>query len=469
MPYVDLYSSDDYASIYYRTSSDYGHVSGFDPDKPTIMILHPMFLDCTWLECQFGDPRLCDNYNLIAFDMRTVGRSKCHPNPKHDSWTDAADIALCHQMLQLPPCHVLALEGLSVNCALRFAWLFPEMCLSLALCNPLAPQSQRWTQHAIQEIVHGWCFAEDLEQLEHSATELLNFFLGPNREVDLQDEVVAHWEKRGPPNKRPWIMETLSVLNNRTPMPAVAMSEIKQPVLLIHGERAEFSSRKHSEAIAAQLSSPDNEPIIYTVKGAATFLSVIPTSASIVNRAVKEFTSRLPLTRSELNPPAMPISERMELALKQLADLVGNKDVAQLDPMSSMSFSCLPTSVVKAQETLLKTYAKDRLYAFNPLGPDGKPKRKLSEGKDESWFEVGKDGLAVSVAATKFLPPEAAKKESAEKEKLRGLTEMVETKVVKTSIASANMVDKYLIKGPMAKVAREIPSAPKPLGRILPS
>lgn len=70
--------------------------------------------------------------------------------------------------------------------------------------------------------------------------------------------------------------------------------------------------------------------------------------------------------------------------------------------------------------------------------------------------------------ATKFLPPEAAKKETTEKEKLRGLTEMVETKVVKTSIASANMVDKYIIKGPMAKVVREnIPSAPKPLGRIM--
>lgn len=95
-----------------------------------------------------------------------------------------------------------------------------------------------------------------------------------------------------------------------------------------------------------------------------------------MNRAVKEFTSRLPHVRSELNPPAMPISERMDLALKQLGDVVVKKDVGQLDPMSSMSFSCLPSSVVKAQETLLKTYTKDRLYAFNPLGPDGKPKRK---------------------------------------------------------------------------------------------
>lgn len=125
------------------------------------------------------------------------------------------------------------------------------------------------------------------------------------------------------------------------------------------------------------------------------------------------------------------------------------------------------------------------LVGFGGSEPDHFAFCRLSEGKDESWFEVGKDGLAVSVAgtssiplrqlshpqsppiATKFLPPEAAKKETTEKEKLRGLTEMVETKVVKTSIASANMVDKYLIKGPMAKVAREIPSAPKPLGRLM--
>lgn len=98
MPYVDLYSKEDYASIYYMTSSTFNNVGGFDPEKPTIMILHPMFLDTAWLDCQFGDPRLYRNYNLIAFDMRTVGRSTCQPSGKHDSWVDAADLALCHQV-----------------------------------------------------------------------------------------------------------------------------------------------------------------------------------------------------------------------------------------------------------------------------------------------------------------------------------------------------------------------------------
>jgi hypothetical protein len=72
-------------------------------------------------------------------------------------------------------------------------------------------------------------------------------------------------------------------------MPFEAMAEIKQPVLLIHvgydlnpsgvkpllttvcsvsqGERSDFSSRKHSEALAAQLRSVEGGAFIYTVKG----------------------------------------------------------------------------------------------------------------------------------------------------------------------------------------------------------
>ncbi|EGO27201.1 hypothetical protein SERLADRAFT_381587, partial [Serpula lacrymans var. lacrymans S7.9] len=53
MPYVDIPSRDDYVSIWYTTNSVYGNVGSFDPDKPTAIILHPLFLDSTWLEHQF--------------------------------------------------------------------------------------------------------------------------------------------------------------------------------------------------------------------------------------------------------------------------------------------------------------------------------------------------------------------------------------------------------------------------------
>jgi pimeloyl-ACP methyl ester carboxylesterase len=98
MPYVDLHSKADYASIYYTTNAPHCYVSGFDAAKPTIVILHPVFLDSTWLHLQLGDSRLNKNYNLIAFDMRSCGKSYCRPSGRHDSWVEAADLAFCFQV-----------------------------------------------------------------------------------------------------------------------------------------------------------------------------------------------------------------------------------------------------------------------------------------------------------------------------------------------------------------------------------
>lgn len=97
MPYVDIAQGNDFASLWYTTNSPTGHVSSFNPNKPTIILLHPFFLDSTWLDMQFGDPRLNEEYNLIAFDQRAAGKTLSRPNGKRDSWTDAADLAFaCH-------------------------------------------------------------------------------------------------------------------------------------------------------------------------------------------------------------------------------------------------------------------------------------------------------------------------------------------------------------------------------------
>lgn len=97
MPYIDIVSKDDYASLWYRTNTLYSNVGSFDRAKPTIIMLHPQFLDSTWLDKQFNDPRM-DSYNIIAFDMRVCGRSRCRPSALHDSWVEAADIAYAHHV-----------------------------------------------------------------------------------------------------------------------------------------------------------------------------------------------------------------------------------------------------------------------------------------------------------------------------------------------------------------------------------
>ena len=93
MPYVDLVSSDDYVSIWYTTNSRHNSVSTFDPTKPTIILLHPFSLDSSWLEHALGDPRLDEDYNMIAFDLRFSGKTIERPNARLDCWVQAADLS----------------------------------------------------------------------------------------------------------------------------------------------------------------------------------------------------------------------------------------------------------------------------------------------------------------------------------------------------------------------------------------
>jgi pimeloyl-ACP methyl ester carboxylesterase len=107
MPYVDLPNAhDDYASLWYITNSPTGTVGGFDPAKATVLLLHPLFLDSSWLSAQFEDPRLSRRYNLIALDARHAGQTTSRLNGKQDSWTDAADLAFALEVRsRFCPCY----------------------------------------------------------------------------------------------------------------------------------------------------------------------------------------------------------------------------------------------------------------------------------------------------------------------------------------------------------------------------
>jgi hypothetical protein len=66
----------------------------------------------------------------------------------------------------------------------------------------------------------------------------------------------------------------------------------------------------------------------------------------------------------------------MTSALLKLSDLNGDPAIAERDPLSSMSFSCLPPDVVKSQLETITFFGIDQWKAFSPLGPDGRPLRK---------------------------------------------------------------------------------------------
>ena len=98
MPYIDLLHPSDVVSIWYTSSSRLGTVNSLRPDKPTIVMLHPLYLNSSWLWGQMDDPRLNGAFNIIAFDTRTSGKSMSTPSGMYDTWVQAADLALCFQV-----------------------------------------------------------------------------------------------------------------------------------------------------------------------------------------------------------------------------------------------------------------------------------------------------------------------------------------------------------------------------------
>ncbi|KAF7301588.1 hypothetical protein MIND_00724300 [Mycena indigotica] len=457
MPFVDIISDDDYASLYYITNTPFCNVGGFDPEKPTVCILPPTFLDSSWLDAQLDDPRLDSEYNIIAFDLpRCSGKSECRPNGRHDNWTDAADLAFAARALALPPMHILAFEGIGTNAALRFATLFPEMCLSLALCNVPPSTELMWIYTAYSELVQTWCFADDLEAYEHVTNEAVSFTLGPNTSTALRDELIAYWEVTMHPQRRQRVIEQANLVMNRTPLPTSAHQYITQPVLMIHGEANESAPRKYAERLAQDLKA-----IFYPVKGGGGYLSITPGTASIVNQVFVKFLSRLPKARSDRPEHITSVQERMQEALNVLESITGNTHLSSRNPMSPLSFSCLADGVVRTQTEQLANYRKGQTLAFCPLNPlTQRPLRRYSERPLDDWFDGNNESKSSFAVGTRYHEPTTTRTD-------RPLPLPQSDPILpdegrlRRGTFSPNSVEKQVIKGSMAKVVSSQPSLQK--------
>ncbi|KAH7930046.1 alpha/beta-hydrolase [Leucogyrophana mollusca] len=457
MPYIDIPSRDDYVSIWYITNSVHGNVGSFDPEKPTIIILHPLFLDSSWLTRQFDDVRLSGENNLIAFDQRMNGKSRCRPSGYHDSYVEAADLAFACQLLLLPPAHILAFECVSVNAALRLAALWPEMVLSLTLCDVPPPTELKWVFNAYDELLQLWCYAQDLDSFEHAGNEVVNFMAESSDDLDLKDELIAFWEISTPPTKRLRIVELVNIMMNRTPLKSRELACITCPVLIIQGEHSRTAPMRYAEKLKNHLVNVKDGARLYVVRGAKACLTILPGSASIVNQVFSKFLAQQPCARSDLLPAQLSPFDRMKTALSKLADFVGDPEIASRDPRSSLSFSCVAPDVVNSQLETLNFYLKDIDKAYCPLGLDGRPMRKFSERKDSHWFHGDRHGCSY-VDSDLVSAQRKYKSQSPERASSAvNLSDLVTNEVaqdgrMRRTTFSPSSVDKLVIRGSMSKV-----------------
>ncbi|OCB85396.1 alpha/beta-hydrolase [Sanghuangporus baumii] len=342
MPYIDFVSKDDRVSLWYTTNSRMGGVGDFGPDKPIVVMLHPLFLDSTWLTNQFEDPRLTSRYNLLAFDMRCAGRSNARPSGAHDTWVDAADLAFALLALGLPPAHILAIENISVNTALRLAALFPELCLSLTLVNVPPPTELEWVFDTYGELLSLWCHPTDLDEYEHALLEMTTYFLGKDAASELKDELIAYWSTQYPPWRRSRVYELFHCVLNRIPLSDPILACITQPTLIIQSDKTEINPIRYANKLAASLLNAEGKARVHTIRGSPEYVTVVPTCATIVNRVVAEFLSRQTRPHVSSRPQSIPAAkrrERLQEALMRLSELMDDASIATRDPSSPLSFS----------------------------------------------------------------------------------------------------------------------------------
>lgn len=190
----------------------------------------------------------------------------------------------------------------------------------------------------------------------------------------------------------------------------------------------------------------------------------------------------------------MPKADRMKTALNDLAEITGDTTITSRDPLSSLSFSCLPPEIVKSQMDALQQYRNGLQKAISPLGSDGKPVRKYAvycqllpyhltsligiptgnqrigsmEKKMAYQSQVrelvlvmnhcGCNSLGLCTSGTSFLPPERPR-ESERPEKILHQDPTFDG-WLRRPASTPNSLDKLVIKGSMVKVVGNTPTPP---------
>ncbi|KAH9059307.1 alpha/beta-hydrolase [Lactarius vividus] len=370
MPYVDLVSRDDYVSIWYTTNSRHNCVGTFDPTKPTIILLHPFSLDSSWLGHALGNPRLNEDYNMIAFDLRFSGKTIERPNARLDCWVQAADLAFACEALHVSCAHLWAEETISVNIALRFAMLFPEMCLSLALVTVSSPSERRQDiSLALDQAIRLWCFAEDLDTLNHAAARFLELTVGADLDVDEIHQIVAFWQTQYPPLRHTRIYGIKNSIVNHVPLTKSQLAMIYQPVLILHGENNPTYPLKYAQQLIEDL--VNSKAMLSVIKGAAGFMGITPSSAPGLHQIYADFLGDLP------SPPSDPTDpDCMKRALGRLAELAADPSIASRSLKSPMSFSLVSYGVGQSKD--FNALMQGTNTGFSLFPPD---RRSLAERK----------------------------------------------------------------------------------------
>ncbi|KAF8307732.1 hypothetical protein DL93DRAFT_2101092 [Clavulina sp. PMI_390] len=389
MPYVDLRHSE--VQLYWTSN-----IPGDDLNclhthpKPLIILLHPVLLSSEWRKHQLEDPNLNRAFYMIAIDGPTSGRSKCknylaHEHAlKHDTWAEAAMLALFSQSLSLPPFHILAEQVVACDVANKFAILFPQQCLSLTLLAVFPPVDDPGFHQSYQEASLTWAGAQDLETLEEAQSGFAWLYFFTDREYnsldeDEMDRFMEYFRTRhGPGDPSNGLLSAGITAGCRQPPSPEQLALIRQPILLMQGANSLISMMSAAEEQAALYASAKVQ--LEPIPGAPLIFGVTKRWAPTVNQNIASF-----ITSQVFDPANFCSIDEAALrnALKQIAESEYQPSIAKRDPMSMWNYSRVAAGT--AEHIRARLIPALTLEGKPPMIPPGHCIRKYSERHDEKW------------------------------------------------------------------------------------
>ncbi|KAG8840239.1 hypothetical protein FRB91_006382 [Serendipita sp. 411] len=285
MPYIK--TSDDLTFHYALPSFQ----ASIDPQKPTMLLLHPRIFDLHVLDPQLNCERLSKGFNLLAVDHHWHGLTKVPMDSDlYDFKRVAKDLLAVMDALKIAQFHLFGVQ-VGAILGLRMATMAPNRILSLLLCSTPPPQESPQnvqTYRAMREV----CRDSAGDGTDSIPQEIVNagkwIYFGSHKDAEL----FPIWLKTSnlKASNQEYVEKFFSSLYAREPMSDAEWASITCPVLLMHGDDDRVYPLDDVHANNAKLVNVSFKQV-KIVKGAPMFASW--THSAAVNTYLCDFLQEL--------------------------------------------------------------------------------------------------------------------------------------------------------------------------------
>jgi len=380
MPFIQV--ADD-VNLYHeiRLSTHHHHQQPLQKNVPWLLILHPLFLDISFLYPYLNPPSpLLDRFNIILIDFRSHGRTHAKVSPSCDLWTLAADLAFALHKLNLPPVHLFATDPRGSEVAIRLCGLFSPLVLSVCLCTIPPPEEEGFVKTAFQAVMASWTNPDLPEDWDASVSATQWWLYGPRStycSLDVLDAWAGAMIRRYPPCKATDALGSCVAYVERVTPPSSLAPLIQVPILALHGDFQNIydcpgAERRFREFV--NIPPPSSFRVMTD-----TPLQMFDTFPERVKEQYYPWIDNLLAQQADPGPSAScatkPVLFDSKRALERLADLLGDPSIASRDPDTSDSFHALSDDKISSNAERIHSLETNQIYKFSILGG----------GAPESW------------------------------------------------------------------------------------